>query len=167
MPAGRELREALAHVPTSVVVVTTMDGTEPVGSTIGSLVSVSLDPPLVAYFAMKTSSTLRAVRRARAFSVNVLAGGQDELARAFARSREERFRSVAWTRGPGGMPHLDGALMALDCHLEEVLTVGDHEMVVGRVIGLTAARPSLEPLVFARGTLRGLDPEARPPGLLA
>ena len=65
-PSGsdpRRLRQALRHVPTAVTVVCTLDGQVPVGHTIGSFVSASLDPPLVGYFAMRSSATLGAVRR--------------------------------------------------------------------------------------------------------
>ncbi len=80
----RLLRTVLGHVPTSVAVVCTLDGHEPVGHTVGSFVSVSLDPPLVGYFAMRWSGTLAAVRRSGVFSVNVLAEDQVALGRVFA-----------------------------------------------------------------------------------
>lgn len=160
----RRLRQVLGHVPTSVSVVCTMDGPDPAGATIGSFVSVSLDPPLVAYFAMRSSSTLSAVRRAGVFSVNVLAEDQAELSEVFARGTADRFRGVRWERGPGGSPHLDGALVVLDCDVDGVVAVGDHEMVVGRVTRVTAQRPGVEPLVFARGRFRGLS-RAHPVGM--
>ncbi len=81
----RLLRQALRHVPTAVTVVCTLDGQVPVGHTIGSFVSASLDPPLVGYFAMRSSTTLGVVRRTGAFSVNVLGEHQVELARRVRR----------------------------------------------------------------------------------
>ena len=69
---------------TAVTVVCTLDGRVPVGHTIGSFVSASLHPPLVGYFAMRSSATLRVVRRTGVFSVNVLGEHQVELARVFA-----------------------------------------------------------------------------------
>ena len=46
----RHFRNVLGHFPTGVTVVTGVDGTgQPVGITIGSFVSVSLDPPLVGF----------------------------------------------------------------------------------------------------------------------
>lgn len=171
MAGTPSLRQVLAPVPTSLAVVCTMDGSHPVGVTIGSFVSVSLDPPLVAYFAMRSSATLRAVQRASAFSVNVLAEDQADLAEVFARRAADRFHGVRWHVGPGGSPHLDGALVVLDCELDSVTTVGDHEMVVGRTTGVAAVRPGAGPLVFAlgrfhaltRGDAVGPDAVAEPP----
>jgi len=79
----RSLRQVLRHVPTSVTVVCALDGNVPVGHTIGSFVSVSLDPPLVGYFAMRSSRTLGVVRRTGEFSVNVPGGPQGGRARVF------------------------------------------------------------------------------------
>ncbi len=157
----RQLRRVLRRVPTSLAVVSTMDARTPVGCTIGSFVSASLDPPLTAWFAMRSSSTLAVVRRHRAFSVNVLAEDQAGLAEVFAGASADRFDGVGWRLGPGGSPHLDGALVVLDCELHDVVTVGDHEMVLGRLTGASVRRPGVAPLVFAGGQGRGL-PLARP-----
>ena len=160
----QHLRRVLRRVPTSLAVVTTMDGASPAGCTIGSFVSVSLDPPLAAYFAMRSSSTLAAVRRRQAFSVNVLADDQADLAAVFSGRSANRFRGVRWQPGPGGTPHLDGALVVLDCELHDVVTLGDHEMVVGRLTGASVTRPGIQPLVLGGGRVRELQ-LARPSGL--
>lgn len=138
----RRLRQVLRQVPTSLAVVCTMDGSDPVGATIGSFVSISLDPPSVAYFAMRSSRTLNAVRRAGAFSVNVLAEDQAALCEVFARGTADRFRGVRGETGPGRSLHLDGALVVLDCDVDGVVAVRDDEMVVGRMTSVTAQRPA-------------------------
>ena len=101
---ARQLRRILRQVPTSVTVVCTLDGQDPVGHTIGSFVSVSLDPPLVGYFAMRSVATLGAVRRSGRFSVNVLAEHQVALGQLFADRSDERFDGVRWKPGAGGCP---------------------------------------------------------------
>ena len=155
-PEPRLLRQVLRHVPTSVTVVCTLDGNHPVGHTIGSFVSASLDPPLVGYFAMRSSGTLAAVRRSGRFSVNVLGEHQVELGRRFADRSGEPFDGVRWEPGALGCPHLDGVLAVLDCDVEQVVPVGDHELVIGRVVGTTVAPGGPDPLVFARGRFRTL-----------
>ena len=150
------LRRVLRDVPTPVAVVCTADGRRPAGATVGSFVSVSLDPPLVAWFAMRPSSTLDAVRRSGCFAVNVLTEDQGDLAEAFARLSGDRFRGVSGRPGRSGNPHLDGALVVLDCDLEEVRRIGDHDIVLGRVTRAVSRRPDAEPLVFAGGGFRAL-----------
>jgi 3-hydroxy-9,10-secoandrosta-1,3,5(10)-triene-9,17-dione monooxygenase reductase component len=155
---SRHMRQVLRHVPTSVAIVCTLDEGAPAGCTVGSFVSVSLEPPLIAFFGMKTSATLAAVARTGSFTVNVLASDQTNVCDLFARKRPNRFSHVGWTAGRGGKPRLSGALAVLDCDVESIMTIGDHEMVVGRVRQLTVDRPGAEPLVFARGALRDLAP---------
>ena len=75
-------RHVLGHYPTGVTVVTARapDGT-PIGMVIGSFTSVSLDPPLVAFFPGRSSTTWPRIMAGGAFCVNVLAAGQERLCR--------------------------------------------------------------------------------------
>ena len=168
---GRTLRRLLRPVPTSVSVVCTLRGATPVGHTIGTFVSVSLDPPLVGYPAAAGSGTLAAVRAAGVFTVNVLAAHQGGLAVRFAQRSGDppgpagRFAEVAWRPGANGCPHLPGALTVLECGLHDVVGAGDHELVLGRVTAATAATAGARPLVFAGGAFTTTATVA--PGALA
>src|SRR5581483_5178291 len=57
------------------------------GVTVSSLVSLSLDPPLVGVSIGKEASCYELLRRAGAWAVSLLGGDQDELARRFAAGR--------------------------------------------------------------------------------
>ena len=61
-------RETLGHYPTGVAVVTAVaeDG-QPVGMVVGTFSSVSLDPPLIAFFPASSSKSFEQLRTARAF----------------------------------------------------------------------------------------------------
>lgn len=152
------MRTVLGQVPTSVAVVTTLDEGRPCGCTIGSLVSVSLDPPLVAFFAMETSATLWAIAAHGSFTVNVLAHDQAWVCDVFARRQEDRFTTTGWDPGHHGNPRLRGAVAVLECEVETVSPAGDHQMILGRVMDLEIQRPNSEPLIFAQGALRKLAP---------
>ncbi len=102
------IRRAMGRVPTSVAVVTALcDGGEPVGMTIGSLTSVSLDPPLVAFFAFSGSSTFAQLRRSECFCINVLAEDQAEICHGFARIDGAKFEVGEWEYHHG-IPHHQG-----------------------------------------------------------
>ena len=150
-------RAVLGHFPTGVTVVTGMADGEPVGLTIGSFTSVSLDPPLVGFLPMVDSARWHDIRGSGSFCVNVLGADHGDLCWQFAKSSIERpFEGVGWRPAPAtGSPLLDGVVAWMDCTIEEVVPAGDHHFVMGRVVELEHAHPDTEPvpLLFYRGKL--------------
>ncbi|MFM9921259.1 flavin reductase family protein [Lacisediminihabitans sp. H27-G8] len=144
-------REALGHYPTGVAVVTAVldDGT-PAGMVVGTFSSVSLDPPLVAFFPMKGSSSFAILRTAKNFCINVLASDQEPLCRKLATGGSAKFDGVGWRPAPMGSPILDGAVTWIECTFEETREAGDHYIVLGRVQEFALERSTL-PLLFFQG----------------
>ncbi|HET7776727.1 MAG TPA: flavin reductase family protein, partial [Azospira sp.] len=105
----RAFRNALGGFATGVTVVTAMaaDGS-PVGLTISSFNSVSLEPPLVLWSLSANSPSLGVFETASHFTVNVLAADQDEISNRFASRLEDKFGGIAWQPGLGGAPVLGG-----------------------------------------------------------
>jgi 3-hydroxy-9,10-secoandrosta-1,3,5(10)-triene-9,17-dione monooxygenase reductase component len=110
-----DYRSVLGHVPTSVAVVTAHGRSGPAGMTVGSFTSVSLDPPLIAFFIDRSSSTWPRLYEADHFGVNILGHSQSELCRAFSRRAEDRFDGVAWHRSTRDIPILEDAIVTLEC----------------------------------------------------
>ncbi|MEU1123388.1 flavin reductase family protein [Streptomyces sp. NPDC005899] len=156
-PDPTAFRHVLGHVPTSVCVVSAETPTGPVGVTVGSFVSVSLDPPLVAFHAGGTSASAEAIVDAGHFCVNVLTEDQQDVCAAFARRTADRFATGSWESAPSTAPRLVGAAAWIVCDVEGSVPVGDHVMVVGRVRELAAADGQRRPLLFHRGRLVRLD----------
>ena len=144
-------RETLGHYPTGVAVVTAVaeDGT-PVGMVVGTFSSVSMDPPLVAFYPMSNSRSFAQLRTASAFCVNVLASDQEPFCRRFATAGENKFDGVKWKPGPLGSPILEGAVSWIECTFEDIREAGDHFIVLGRVEDLAVERSTL-PLLFFQG----------------
>jgi 3-hydroxy-9,10-secoandrosta-1,3,5(10)-triene-9,17-dione monooxygenase reductase component len=149
---ARTFRDTMSQFCTGVAVVTGMDGEQPVGFTVQSFTSLSLDPPLVSVSPAKTSSSWPRIRRGGRFGINILGADQKTLSDAFARSGADKFAGVAWQPGPGGAPVLDGVLAYIDCLLEAEHEAGDHSIVVGRVQALAAEDFARSPLLFFRGS---------------
>lgn len=143
-------RRVLSHYLTGVAVVSTMDGNDPVGLTVGSFFSISLDPPLVGFCAAHSSNTWPIIKRSGRFCVNVLAADQEGVSRAFARTGANKFDGVHWAVSDGGCPRLDDVIAWIDCDIEVVHGAGDHDICVGRVRALGDGRSS-GPLPFFRG----------------
>ncbi|NBO55072.1 MAG: flavin reductase, partial [Actinobacteria bacterium] len=88
-------RAVLAVVPTSVVVVTGMSPEgNPVGATIGSFTSVSLNPPMVGFLPSVDMEVWKAMKSTGKFCVNVLTGDQEKECWAFAGSKDDRFEGI-------------------------------------------------------------------------
>jgi flavin reductase (DIM6/NTAB) family NADH-FMN oxidoreductase RutF/DNA-binding IclR family transcriptional regulator len=152
---ARLLRDVLGHYPTGIAVITAIaDDGLPVAMTVGTFTSVSLDPPLVGFLPAKSSQTFARLRTATGFCVNVLAADQEVLCRAFASSSGDRFAGVSWSPSPGGSPIIEGCVAWIDTTLEDVVEVGDHYLVTGRVRDLEVTDGGLPLLYFERGYCR-------------
>lgn len=149
---GVTFRRVLGHYPTGVCVVTAAgeDG-EPVGMVVGSFTSVSLDPPLVAFFPAKSSGSWPRIERVGKFCVNVLASDQKSLCRQLAAPGPDKFSGVSHRVSANGSPILDGVVAWIDCSLHAVHEAGDHYIVLGRVVALEVDRPD-RPLLFFQGS---------------
>ena len=146
------LRDVLGYYPTGVVVITAVaDDGQPVAMTVGTFTSVSLNPPLVGFLPAQTSKSFERLRTSGSFCVNVLGADQEVLCRAFASSISDKFSGVEWSPGPSGSPIIGGAVAWIDCDMEDVLEIGDHFLVTGRVRALDAPRRELPLLFFERG----------------
>jgi flavin reductase (DIM6/NTAB) family NADH-FMN oxidoreductase RutF/DNA-binding IclR family transcriptional regulator len=166
--APDEFRRALAHYPTGVAVVTAVgaDGS-PVSMVVGTFTSVSLDPPLVGFLADRNGNSWQHIKSAGHFCVSVLGSGHEDVCRAFATKHPDRFSHTVAVTG-SGRPRLADATLWVDCEIDDVLPVGDHDMVVGRVSQVGVGTEGGLPLIFLRGgygapTIASLQAEA--PGL--
>jgi flavin reductase (DIM6/NTAB) family NADH-FMN oxidoreductase RutF len=157
---GAHFRAVLGHFPTGVTIVTGLAGDRPIGFTIGSFTAISLEPPLVGFFAMNDSDTWVAMADTGGFCVNVLRNDQAHLCWRFARQGNEdaRFDELAWQPAPvTGCPVIEGVGAWIDCTIERTVVLGDHELVVGAVRALDHHAETHVPLVFYRGALGGFS----------
>jgi flavin reductase (DIM6/NTAB) family NADH-FMN oxidoreductase RutF len=132
--SGDELRAAMRRFPTGIAVATTTLNGRRFGITIGSLVSLSLDPPLVGISIGHDTQAHELFRESRGFAVSVLAGDQAPVAQHFARSVPPiaQWENVAAREGARG-PLLEGSLAWMDCAVDAEHAVGDHTIFVALV----------------------------------
>jgi flavin reductase (DIM6/NTAB) family NADH-FMN oxidoreductase RutF len=130
----RDFRNALGTFATGVTIVTARgrDG-EPVGLTVNSFSSVSLDPPLVLWSQSLYAQSLPAFQEATHFVVNVLAADQVELSKRFAGTHDNRFLNVEHIVPDHGAPVIAGCAAHFECRNEARYYGGDHVIFLGRV----------------------------------
>lgn len=134
----RYFRSVVGRFPTGVTAITTESGTDqtPLGLTISSFHSLSLDPPLILWTLTKKASSLVGFQQAKRYVVHVLSAEQKALAQRFARGPQaERFQGRTLTRAPGGTLMLDDTRCAawLECRNVAQHEAGDHYIFVGQV----------------------------------
>src|SRR3546814_20399518 len=100
---------------------------------VGSFASVSLEPPLVAFFAGRSSSTWPRIEAAGSFCVNILAEDQEGICRRFASKEDDKFAGIAWHQAGSGYQLLGSALRCRACYIDSVVESVDPVCVVGRV----------------------------------
>ena len=133
-PDPLALRRTLGRFATGVTVMTTRapDG-QPVGLTVNSFASLSLDPPLVLWSIGLAQPSRTAFEVCRHFAVNVLAVDQVALSQRFSRPADDKFAGLDWRDGLGGAPVLPDCLATFECAATVRYDGGDHRLIIGRV----------------------------------
>ena len=146
----------MRRVPHGVAVLTVDVDGDRLGLTLDSLVSLSLDPPLVGVSISRQAAMHELLREAGAFAVSLLAAGQEDVALHFARGVPPiaHWHGIATRPGPAG-PLIEGPLGWLDCRLAAEHETGDHTLFIGEVESVEAGVLA-PPLVHADGGYRAL-----------
>ena len=137
MTGGEELRGLMRFVPHNVAVLAVDHDGNRMGVTISSLVSLSLEPPLVGISIGRQASLYELLRNAGAFSVSLLGDGQEELAQRFAAGRPPIVHWDGVATRPGRFaPLLEGALGWIEARIVAEHPAGDHTLFIGEVVAV-------------------------------
>jgi flavin reductase (DIM6/NTAB) family NADH-FMN oxidoreductase RutF len=139
----------MGHFATGVTVVTTRLGDKLWGMTANSILSLSLDPPLMLVAVGLGNRIHRFLTESRCFAINILTSEHESISRQFASPRPKDFSGLELTRAETGAPILVEALAYLDCRLVDVVSGGDHDMFLGEPV--TGGTREGRPLIFYRG----------------
>ena len=130
-------REAMSRLGAAVHVITTAGPGGKAGATATAVCSVSDAPPTLLMCLNRRSQTNPAVVENGVFCVNTLGDGGSDLADLFAGrtgvSGSARFDTGEWTTLSTGSPVLASAVIAFDCRIVEVRSVGSHNVFFGAV----------------------------------
>ena len=147
-----DFRAACGRFATGVTVVTGMDeDKKPVGVTVNSFSSVSLEPPLVLFCLDKQALSFDAFSIASRFAINFLAEDQENLSNQFAKQSEDKFAGIEYEFNQDGVPILANCLGALECRMHAVHDGGDHQIIVGEVSKILTGRDA-SPLLYFKGS---------------
>ena len=160
MVSPLEHRNGMRHVAVGVSIISSADGETRAGLTATAVCSVTADPPRLVVFVNKNVVADEVIRTSGALCVNVLAGEQEDVAKAFAGMIEgvhgaSRFSYGQWSALSTGAPALDGALTNFDCRVVKVYDESTHHAFVCEVLA-TRERNDGEALIYLNGGFRRL-----------
>lgn len=140
MPVDRDrYRQLAGSFPTGVAIVTVLDGEgRPKGLTTQSFVGLSTEPPLMLVAIDKSSRTLASLQEARAFVINFLKTGAEDVSTTFASKSDDKFTGLGWSPSllADGAPILvDSSVAYAECVIKTRQEAGDHFVFIGEVAG--------------------------------
>jgi flavin reductase (DIM6/NTAB) family NADH-FMN oxidoreductase RutF len=142
-------REVLGNYPTGVTVITAKDSEgKPVGLTVNSFASVSMEPLMVLWCIDHKVSTIKSFTEGGKFAVHVLAGDQQELCKTFASKNVDRFSTCNWNFSENQLPIIDGAFAVLECKTFQTVEAGDHTILIGEVTNIQMDKK--DPMLYHR-----------------
>ena len=165
----RDLYRLLAgSFPTGVCVVTTVDAAgQPKGLTTQSFIGLSTEPPLMLISVDRTSRTLPALQHTRAFVINFLKVGSEEVSTRFASKVADKFDGLRWKPAAAAMKApvlVDHSVAYAECAVTEIIEAGDHLVFIARVEA--GAVLGGAPLMYFHRTYAGWPEEQPAPSAL-
>ena len=114
------------------------------------MISISVNPEHFSYPLLKNSGV---------FAVNLLRQGQIELVRHFgcqSGRSADKLAGQRWRPGQHGAPVLLDAAAYLECRVTGTMPAGDHELVLGQVVGGGLLDADATPMLYSEtGDLDG------------
>jgi flavin reductase (DIM6/NTAB) family NADH-FMN oxidoreductase RutF len=147
-------RAIMRHQAGAVTIIAVGDAGNRTGLTATAVCSLTDTPPTLLACVNRTASAHRPIRATCAFSINLLARDQLDLAMRFSGKAglegEQRFSDDEWQTLTTGAPVLRNALASLDCELADEHGFDTHSIFIGRVKD-GAFREHAQPLLYFRG----------------
>jgi 3-hydroxy-9,10-secoandrosta-1,3,5(10)-triene-9,17-dione monooxygenase reductase component len=160
---ARQFRNTLGMFATGVAVVVARAGEEAWGMTVNAVSSLSLDPMLVLFCPGKHTRFARHLGEITGFTINVLREDQEALSTYFAGGwRQPEPPPYRFVPSHCGL-RLEGSLASIDCEMERSTEIGDHWLVVGRVVDVRIGIPPHRPLLFFAGEYHHIDRKVHVP----
>jgi len=140
------IKDALNMIPYGFYSITSRSGDEVNAMVANWLTQASFEPRQVALCLQKTSYSYGVIEEGRVFAVNIFNKADEEAIKPFTKSRKknpDKMKDARYTEGPEtGCPVIEGAAAYLECKVVQIVdTGGDHNIVVGEVVGAGVNKP--------------------------
>lgn len=150
----QEFRDAMARLGAAVNIITTGGAAGRGGFTASAVCSVTDEPPTLLVCMNRGATAAPALMANGTVCVNVVGPAQKEAAMVFAGvtkcSMEERFDAGTFTTAATGAPVLEGATVAFDCTVTEIVEKGTHLVVFAEVAAILGGGEGAGLVYFGR-----------------
>ena len=120
--------------------------------TASSIAQASYEPLMISMAVNRAHGAFALLCQAEAFALSVLGADRTDLAAHFGRPAArgvDKLQGCAWFPGHQGAPILSCGIAYFDCTICEMLSAGDHEVVLGKVIDGAIIDAASAPLLYA------------------
>ncbi|MBX9804475.1 MAG: flavin reductase family protein [Alphaproteobacteria bacterium] len=149
----KDFRKVMGRFTTGVAIITTQHHGKPVGVTINTLTSVSLDPPLVLFCLGNKRMVYPAFFENPHCAIHILSTAQQELCKSFAHSSSQHWEGINYELNQAGCPLIPHSLGILHCRRKDTYDGGDHTIFLNHVedIHWEESPDEKAPLVYYQG----------------
>jgi flavin reductase (DIM6/NTAB) family NADH-FMN oxidoreductase RutF len=146
-----DFRTSMRRLAATVSIITCEQDGNPVGITVTSVSSLSMDPPSLLACINRGASLHPALRCEADICVNLLSNSQVEICEAFSGrfKPQDRFLMGDWGFD-GSAPYLRGAQANIFCRIDNLVDYASHTIVLARVLHVYVER-HVQPLVYLDG----------------
>jgi flavin reductase (DIM6/NTAB) family NADH-FMN oxidoreductase RutF len=149
----RALLSALGRIPSGLFVLTARRGDASTGTLVSWVQQCSFDPPQVTVALGRGRDVSAWLTDGTVFALNILAEGQGRMLSHFGKgfaAGAPAFVGVDVETSAEGLPVLPAALAHLECRVAGRVPVGDHDLLIARVIGGKVHHADARPMVHVR-----------------
>jgi len=130
-----DFRSVMSRFATGVCIATSRDASgNPIGMTINSFNSVSLDPPLILWTVGRQAPEYNAFCQASEYVIHILRDSESALSTHFATPSDDKF--VGQNFDLSAMPKMRNPWLMLECRAEHSFAAADHNILVGKVTAI-------------------------------
>lgn len=140
------VKDALRMMPYGFYSITSRAGDEVNAMVANWVVQCSFEPRLITLALARDAYSHGLITKGRAFAVNIFNKADAELVKPLSKGRgkkPDKMKDVRYTPAPvTGCPILEGVAAYVECKVIHVFeTGGDHDLVVGEVVGAKVFKP--------------------------
>jgi len=139
-------KDVLRRMPYGFYSITSHSGDEVNAMVANWVVQVSFEPRLIALGLQKTSRSYGLIEQGKVFAVNIFLKADADAIKPFTKSttkNPDKMKDAQFSPAPHtGCPILAGAAAYVECRVVKKLeTGGDHDVIVGEVVGAGVMKP--------------------------